>query len=419
MPIVNLKIIRLAYIGLRANKTRTALSILGIVIGVAAVIIIVSVGQGLKALVVNEISSFGSNLISVQVKVPGSDLGNSARSRGEGIVITTLKSGDVKAIRNKEMFPYVEAASGYSSSMDVAKFEEKEKKIFILASDSFYPAIDGQMKMESGRFFTEDENNGVAKVIVIGSDVAKKMFGSQDGIGKTIKIKQVNFKVIGVLKSRGITFGLNMDEMVVMPLETGQKLLLGIDYIMEIGIKISDDRFIPQAKSEISQLMRQRHHISDPADDDFEILAVSQILDIVNSVTGAISLLLGLLAAISLLVGGVGIMNIMLVIVTERTKEIGLRKSLGAKEKDIMTQFVLEAILISVLGGVIGIAAGIFVSFAMTFAINSYGFAWPYVISFEAVLISFFVAAIFGIVFGWYPAKKAAGLNPIEALRFE
>jgi putative ABC transport system permease protein len=275
------------------------------------------------------------------------------------------------------------------------------------------------MKMDSGRFFTEDENSAVAKVIVIGSDVAKKLFGSQDAVGRSIKIKQVSFKVVGVLKSRGIMFGINMDEMVVVPLLTGQKLLLGIDYIMEIGIKISEEGFIPQAKSEITKLMRQRHHITDPKNDDFEIVAVSQILDIVNSVTGAISLLLGLLAAISLLVGGVGIMNIMLVIVTERTKEIGLRKALGAKQRDILIQFVLEAILISVLGGVIGIIAGISVSLVMTYVINSFGLAWPYVISMEAILISFLVAAFFGIVFGWYPARRAAALNAIEALRFE
>ncbi|MFA6096378.1 MAG: ABC transporter permease [Candidatus Paceibacterota bacterium] len=419
MSIINPKIIKLAYIGLKANKTRTALSVLGIVIGVAAVIIIVSVGQGLKALVVNQINSFGSNLISVQVKIPGSDLGNSARSRAEGIVVTTLKGDDAVAMRDRRVFPYIEAVSGYTSSMDVAKYEEKEKKVFILASDSFYPAIDGQMKIDSGRFFTEDENSAVARVIVIGGDVAKKFFGSENAVGRSIKIKQVSFKVVGVLKSRGIMFGINMDEMVVVPLLTGQKMLLGIDYIMEIGIKISDEAFIPQARSEIAKLMRQRHHIADPKNDDFEIVAVSQILDIVNSVTGAISLLLGLLAAISLLVGGVGIMNIMLVIVTERTKEIGLRKALGAKQKDILIQFVLEAILISVLGGVIGIVMGIMVSLAITYAINSFGFAWPYVISVEAILISFFVAAFFGIVFGWYPAKKAAGLNPIEALRFE
>jgi len=377
------------------------------------------VGQGLKALVVNQINSFGSNLVSVQVKVPGSDLGNSARSRAQGIVITTLKEDDAKAIRDRKMFPYVVAASGYSTSMEVAKYEEKEKKAFVFASDSFYPQIDGQMKIAKGRFFTEDENEGAAKVAVIGSDVAKKFFGSDDPLGKMIKIKQVSFKVVGVLEPRGLTFGINMDEFVAVPLQTGQKLLLGIDYILEIAIKISDEKYIPQAKSEITALMRQRHHIDDPKNDDFEVVSVAQILDVVNSVTGAISLLLGLLAAISLLVGGIGIMNIMLVIVAERTREIGLRKAVGAKQKDIRAQFVYEALLISFLGGFIGITLGIGISLLMVAVVNSYGISWPFVISYEAVAISFFVSAFFGIVFGWYPAKKAAALDAIQALRYE
>lgn len=416
----NIKNLKLAYKGLAANRLRTALSILGIVIGVAAVIVIVSVGQGLKALVVNEINSFGSNLVSVQVKIPGSDLGNSARSRAEGIVVTTLRMEDAEAIRDKKRFPYIEAVSGYSSSMDLAKFEEKEKRVFIFASDSFYPKIDGQMKLSSGRFFTEEENDGVAKVVVIGSDVAKKMFYGENPVGKSIKIKQISFKVVGVLASRGMMIGLNMDEIVIVPVKTGQKLLLGIDYIMEIAMKMSDAKYIPQAKAEVTSLLRQRHHIDDPKNDDFEVVSVEQILDVVSSVTGAISLLLGLLAAISLLVGGIGIMNIMLVIVTERTREIGLRKALGAKQKDILAQFVLEAVLISIFGGFIGIVLGIMISFFLTVGINIYGgLKWPFAISIEAIFISFAIAAFFGIIFGWYPAKKAAELNAIDALRYE
>ena len=414
-----LKTLNLALTGLRANRTRTALSMLGIVIGVAAVIVIVSVGQGLKVLIVDQINVFGENMMSVSVKVPGSDYGASLQSMAEGTVITTLKYDDVEAARDKKRFPYIKSVSGYAAGTEWATYQEKEKQVMFIASDAYYPEIDGQLKIAQGRYFTNEEERGMAKVAVIGSAVAKKFFGEGDPIGKQIKIKKINFKVIGVAADRGMIMTFDYDNLAYIPLKTAQKLITGIDHLVEFAMIMEDDRHFAQAKAEISQLLRERHNISDPAKDDFEVMSMDQIVEIVNTVTGLISLLLGLLAAISLLVGGVGIMNIMLVIVAERTREIGLRKALGAKRKDIMNQFVLEAALISVLGGAVGIISGIAFSFLVTLAVRAYNFDWPFVVSIEAIIISFLVAAFFGIIFGWYPANKAAKLNAIEALRYE
>ena len=419
MSILPIKILKLAIVGLKANMTRTALSVLGIVIGVAAVIVIVSVGQGLKVLIVDQISVFGDNMMSVAVKVPGSGYGASIQSMAEGTIITTLKYSDVEAVRDKERFPYIKSVSGYKAGMDWATYQEKEKQVMIIASDAYYPDIDGQLKVAQGRYFTNDEERGMARVVVIGSKIAKDFFQGQDPIGKQIKIKQINFKVIGVMQERGLVMTIDWDTMVYIPLKTSQKLITGEDYLVEFAMIMEDDQHFAQAEAEIAQLLRQRHNIDDPAKDDFEIISMDQIIEIVNTVTSVISLLLGLLAAISLIVGGVGIMNIMLVIVAERTREIGLRKSLGAKRKDILNQFVTEAILISVIGGVVGIVFGIVFSLVITVAVRAYGFDWPFVVSIEAVIISFLVAGFFGIVFGWYPAKKAAKLNPIEAMRYE
>jgi putative ABC transport system permease protein len=413
-----IKSAKLALVGLSSNKVRTSLSVLGIVIGVASVIVIVSVGQGLQAFILGQLSAFGTDIVSIEPKLPGSDFQNSMMSAGEGVVITSLKSSDAEALRNKKGFPYIETASGYSSTMDWIFYEDKEEQVFIVSADSFYPKIDAMMKIESGTFFTEEDNAGAAKVVLVGEAVAEEFFGERNPIGESIKIKNENFKVIGVLAERGEMMSFDMDKLVIMPIKTSQTFISGLDYIQEIGIKLEDKSYLPRAKAEIKTLMRQRHEIDKPEDDDFQILTMDEMLKTINSVTGAISALLGLLAAISLIVGGIGIMNIMLVIVAERTREIGLRKALGAKYKDIMRQFVFEAIAISLIGGFIGIVVGISFSFIMTQIIVRYAnLDWPFVVSYSAILISFAVAAFFGIVFGWYPAKEAAQLSPIEALR--
>jgi putative ABC transport system permease protein len=365
MSILSSKTLSLAITGLIANKTRTALSMLGIVIGVAAVIVIVSVGQGLRVLIVDQITVFGENMMSVQVKVPGSDYGASVQSMVEGTVITTLKYDDVEAVRDKKRFPYIKAVSGYAAGMEWATYQEKEKQVMFVASDAYYPEIDGQLKVAQGRYFTNEEERGMAKVVVIGSKIASRFFGEENPVGKQIKIKQINFKVIGVAADRGIIMTFDYDNLVYIPLKTAQKLITGIDHIVEFAMIMEDDQHFAQAKAEISQLLRERHNIDDPAKDDFEVMSMDQIVEIVNTVTGVISLLLGLLAAISLLVGGVGIMNIMLVIVAERTREIGLRKALGARQKDILNQFVTEAVLISVFGGLVGIIRWIWNSFRL------------------------------------------------------
>lgn len=412
------KAIKLAFSGMEANKTRTALSVLGIVIGVAAVIMIVSMGQGLQNLIMGQFSSLGTDLVSIQTKVPGEGLQNSMSSRASGVVITTLKESDAEALRNKKRFPYIKTVSGYSSSMEIIKRGEEKKKTLLIAADSYYKDIDSSVQVQQGRFFTEDENKSLAKVVVIGKDLATELFGEDDPIGRTIKIKNDNFEVAGVLKPRGSVLSFNMDEIAIIPVKTSQKFLDGIDYVQELGIKLTDKKYIEQSREEMTVLMRERHDIKRPADDDFQIMTMDEALTAIGSITSAISVLLGLLAAISLFVGGIGIMNIMLVIVAERTREIGLRKAVGARYRDIMRQFVFEAIAISLLGGFIGIAIGISFSFLVSYLITAYGgFDWPFTVSVPAIIISFAVAAAFGIMFGWYPAKEAAALDPIEALR--
>lgn len=419
MRIKNLeKSAKLAFAGLSANRMRTGLSVLGIVIGVAAVIAIVSMGQGLKALIMGQLNAFGSDVMSVEVKIPGSDYGNSARSIAQGVLVTTLKESDAEALRDKDRFPYIDSVSAYSSGMEIVSYGGVDKQPMIIAADAYYSAIDPMSAAEKGRFFTREEDESVQQVVLLGKDIATEFFAEDDPIGKTVKIGSKNFRVVGVLKERGEMMSFNMDEMVIVPLSASQKLLRGVDYVQEIGIRLKDKRYLPQAKAEVASLVRVRHGIDDPKNDDFEIFTMDEAMKTVNSITTAISVLLGLLAAISLFVGGIGIMNIMLVIVAERTREIGLRKAVGARYRDIMRQFVLEAVAISLIGGFLGVALGIGFSWVAAWAIVNYvHLEWPFVVSYEAIGASFAVATAFGIVFGWYPAKEAAKLSPIEAIR--
>ncbi len=407
---------------LKANKLRSAFSILGIVIGVAAVVIILSMGQGLKGLVTNEIEAFGPNLLDIAVKVPGTGQLGTATSIAQGIKVTTLNLDDVKDLKDKSRFPYIEAVSGQAFGQDWATYQDKEKKVLFYGCNADFPTIYKMAKIAKGRFFNEDENNSLAKVAVLGSGLAEEFFGQTDPLGKKVKLKGQNFKVLGVLEPQGIfsSFGgVDMNDFLYLPLKTSLKEVMGIDYLSEVVVLVKDESYLPQATAEISRLLRYNHNIKDPEKDDFQITTMEEILNQVNEISAILNLLLGFLAAISLLVGGIGIMNIMLVSVSERTREIGLRKSLGANKKAILWQFLIEALVITGLGGSIGIVFGIINSLVVGLAARTFGLAWPLTISWLAIIVAFFISMAIGLVFGIYPARKAARLSPIEALRKE
>jgi len=418
-----LAIAKQSIIALKANRLRSFFSILGIVIGVGAVVIILSMGQGLKGLVTNEMNSFSPNLLDIAVKIPGVSQTQSVASMVQGIQITTLKSRDLKDLKNQQVFPYIVAVNGQSIAQEWVVYGSKERRVIIYGCSPDYPLIVKTAKIAQGRFFNDDENNSLTKVAVLGSTLAEKLFGQENPLGKNIRMKGLNFKVVGVLEPQGgmmSSAGMDMNDFAYVPLEVTLKEILGIDYLTEVHVDVSEQQYVDRAITDISRLLRKNHDITDPDKDDFEIVTMAEILKRVEQVSVILNLLLGFLAAISLLVGGIGIMNIMLVSVSERTREIGLRKSLGANSKNILWQFLIESLVITGLGGLIGVIGGIAISVLVGLVVRTQGLpGWPIEISWLAVFGAFFLSALIGLVFGVYPAKKAAQKSPMEALRYE
>ncbi|MBU2036762.1 ABC transporter permease [Patescibacteria group bacterium] len=418
-----LTVAKQSVIALKANKLRAFFSILGIVIGVAAVVIILSMGQGLKGLVTNEMNAFGPNLLDIAVKIPGVNQTESIASMVQGIKITTLKSKDVKDLKNQQIFPYITAVNGQAIGQEWVVYGNKERRVLVYGCSPDYPLIMKTAKMAVGRFFSDAENDSLAKVSVLGSTLAEKLFGQESPLGKNVRMKGMNFKVVGVFEPQGgmmSSSAMDMNDFIYVPLEVTLKEILGIDYLTEMHIDVSDQQYVDRAIADISRLLRRNHNITDPDKDDFEIFTMAEILKRVEEVSVILNLLLGFLAAISLLVGGIGIMNIMLVSVSERTREIGLRKSLGATAKNILWQFLIESLMITGLGGVIGIIFGIIVSTLIGLIVRTQGLPdWPLTISWLAVFGAFFLAALIGLIFGVYPARQAAKKSPMEALRYE
>jgi putative ABC transport system permease protein len=275
------------------------------------------------------------------------------------------------------------------------------------------------VQVDTGRFFTEEEDQGLSRVVVLGYDLATILFGTEDPLGKNIKIGQLNFKVVGVMKKLGMQMFMNLDEMAYVPLRTAQKMLLGIDHILYMSLKMKDKNKLYSTRYQLERLLRKNHDIKDPTKDDFAIRTMDEAMKIIDTVTGGISLLLLAIAAISLLVGGVGIMNVMYVTVTERTREIGLKKSIGAPEHIILAEFMIEAVMITLLGGFLGIGGGIFVSWLVSVVAGLFSFQWPFIIALNGVFLALAISGGIGLIFGYAPARKAAQLNPIEALRYE
>ncbi|MFH1175466.1 MAG: ABC transporter permease [bacterium] len=402
---------------LRSHKLRTALAMLAVSIGIAAVITVVSSGEGLRFLINSQIETFGTNLIQIEVKIPGAKKNSTenAMEMAAGITITTLKDEDREAIL-KEFPQYIEGAySGFMGQEQIVR-QEKRKKTMIFGTSAGVIDVDN-MEIEQGRMYTENEERSMARVAVLGSDIKEKLFGKEDPIGQSIKIKGKQFKVVGTLKSRGGMAFFNFDEMLYIPLKTLQKQISGVDYVSFISVKAKSGVDLDRATSEIADILRIRHSIDDPQKDDFSVTTMEEAMESVGTILDAVEILLLGIAAISLLVGGVGIMNVMYVNVKERTFEIGLRKALGASPRSILAQFLWEALLVSLLGAVLGIAGAAVLSAGIAkFAISKH-FSWKFTIPIISIILAVGFSMAVGLLFGFLPAKSASKKDAVEALR--
>jgi len=397
------------YSALLVNKARTGLTMLGIIIGIASVIAMVSIGQGVQGTIEASIQSLGSDLVIV---MPGAQRGAGLQvSAGRGSA-QTLTLEDADAIQ--QQISLAKAVAPELDSRNQVTAGGNNTNTQIIGTVAAYAAV-RNVQIDSGSFINGQQNSSMAKVAVIGPTVRDDLFGQgADPTGQTIRIKKVDFRIIGVTKAKGGSGFSSPDDMIFIPLSTAQRFLVGSNYVSSISVQAVDQQSMAPMQEQITSLLLDRHHISDPTLADFSTLNQTDIVATASAVTNTFTLLLGSVAGISLIVGGIGIMNMMLTTVTERTREIGLRKAIGAKSGDINLQFLTEAGMLTFTGGIIGI----FLGGALSFLISSFGGITTSV-SLFSILLAFGVSAAIGIIFGYYPARRAAGLNPIEALRYE
>ena len=404
--------IRIALRALRVNKLRSALTMLGIVIGVGAVIAMVAVGSGASNRIAEQIASIGSNLLMV---LPGSATSGGMRM-GFGSTMT-LTEDDARAIAVE--IPGVVTASGSMRGAAQLVYGNQNWSTAVQGTAPDYLEI-RDWELDSGRFFTQEDIDGATKVVVLGQTVKDNLFGDGDAIGEVIRIKKVPFTVIGILTRKGqTTWGQDQDDVVVIPLSTAKKRVLGVSqanarFVGVIQVKVAAPELLQDVQLQVSDLLRQRHRLQAYQDNDFDVRNLAESFAVQAESSRTMTLLLGAIASVSLLVGGIGIMNIMLVSVTERTREIGLRMAVGARSRDILGQFLIEAVTLALVGGILGILTGVGGSALIAMLAK-----WSTLITPASIALAFGSSAFIGIFFGYFPARKAAYLDPIEALRYE
>lgn len=383
---------------------------LGIIIGIFSVVLVMSTGAGAQSIIVGQIAKRGTDQIAV---LAGASDEKGPPASALGIVVTTLTWEDGEALLDPHNVTHLAAVAGYISGNNVLQWRDVEKNVTYTGATASYEILEN-IEMASGRFYTEAEEKTGEHVLVLGHSIAQDIFGNQDPVGQDIKLKKIRFRVIGVMKPQGAGPFENIDEAVVLPLSVAQQELMGIRHVSFLRAKVSDEVYIDQTVEEIRQTLIDRHE-----EEDFSVRNISDALAIVTNITNAMRFFLAAVAAISLFVGGVGVMNIMLISVKEKTREIGIRKSVGATNQDIRLQFLIETLLLTIIGTCIGFILGVLVSFGVAVAVQSLGYDYEFIISFPTVVIAFIIAVLIGLVFGFTPAQRAAKLNPIDALRYE
>jgi len=407
--------IKISYRTLSASKLRFFLTVLGVVIGVASVILVMAIGASAQKLVLSQIENVGSNLVAV---LPGASEEKGPPASALGVVTTSLTYDDLKALRERKNVPHLSVIAGYVTGTVTIEFQ----------STSFESSFQGvspdliqieNMRVASGRFFFPEEETDLSRVIVLGYKQAERLFANRNPIGEVVTLKNIPFKVIGVLEERGSAAFSNPDTLVYVPLATAQKLLVGINYLNFVRAKIDDPLNIERSIVDMNLLLRKRHDIKDAEESDFSIRSTAAALDILTTITDVLKYFLLAIASISLLVGGVGIMNSMLISVSQRVREVGLRKAVGAQKIHIIIQFLIEASFITIVGGIIGILFGVLIAYFASIILVKFGYDWQFIIPLSSLFIGFFVAFFIGIIFGLYPAIKASRISPMEALRYE
>lgn len=402
---------------LRTNLSRSILTIVGIMAGISMVVIVLSAGAGLKGIILGQVSSFGNNWINIEVKIPDTGKNSQQNSSGQaqGVIIKTLTPTDMQAVTK---ISNIAGAYAGITSQAVISYQDVTKRPVIFGVSPSYPSIN-KGTVEEGRFFSEEEDRAAAKVVVLGNTLAETLFGENDPIGKLLRVNKESYEVVGVMEKLGGGGFMNMDEMVYIPLKTVQKKIMAVDHVMWIVAEAKDNTKAFDTAEEIRSVLRERHKITNPDKDDFAVTTQDEAVEVVGTIVAGISGLLIALSCISLLVGGVGIMNVMYVSVAERTFEIGLRKSAGATTKDILWQFLVEAVVLTLFGGVLGVGIGIIISFLISVIANALSFSWDFQISLFSIFLSTGFSTLVGVLFGIYPAKKASSLDPMVAMRQE